>query len=431
MTHPKLSLPLLYWLLLLLLPCLLIEVTAQEHNQSYNSPKASEEVPVEVSIKDVAINKSKGSVKDSSNDSLNINTNETTKDIPKNITTAVSPKTKTADNQSNTNNADTQWLWISILLFLMVVMVVTILYFYRKKGSAKAIVYKEYAYIELSRSKQQLGLYRRHQKSTNTVINLVDIIQFNIKLNGTIICSINPQAENGFSAEYENDMLLAFKKEHVIKMIDKRIRQISVLMTTKDNKSVTVCLYLRKGSNRITKHSYSNIINEVMDWCWLFSEKINPEHTGTREIKASEDQVVPLHKQATISPNTGNEPQSTNTPVAKNPVVVPISDNVSTDADTSTHEKAEQEIEEKKNANANANANANDGEKSPTKNSNTTDIIEDGAPANTNPTINHRIVDTELVDALEKLVNLKQQGFLTLDEFNQAKTKLLQDLYKN
>ena len=38
-------------------------------------------------------------------------------------------------------------------------------------------------------------------------------------------------------------------------------------------------------------------------------------------------------------------------------------------------------------------------------------------------------IDTELINALEKLVNLKQQGFLTMDEFSKAKEKLLKGLF--
>jgi len=37
-------------------------------------------------------------------------------------------------------------------------------------------------------------------------------------------------------------------------------------------------------------------------------------------------------------------------------------------------------------------------------------------------------MDTDLVNALEKLVNLQQQGFLTMDEFSKAKEKLLKTL---
>ena len=37
-------------------------------------------------------------------------------------------------------------------------------------------------------------------------------------------------------------------------------------------------------------------------------------------------------------------------------------------------------------------------------------------------------INTELVDALEKLVNLKQQGFLTMEEFSKAKETLLKSV---
>jgi hypothetical protein len=39
-------------------------------------------------------------------------------------------------------------------------------------------------------------------------------------------------------------------------------------------------------------------------------------------------------------------------------------------------------------------------------------------------------VDTELVNALEKLVNLKKEGFLTIDEFSKAKERVLKDLFE-
>ena len=39
-------------------------------------------------------------------------------------------------------------------------------------------------------------------------------------------------------------------------------------------------------------------------------------------------------------------------------------------------------------------------------------------------------INTDLVYALEKLVDLKQQGFLTLEEFNKAKENLLNSLYR-
>ena len=42
--------------------------------------------------------------------------------------------------------------------------------------------------------------------------------------------------------------------------------------------------------------------------------------------------------------------------------------------------------------------------------------------------INTGLIDTELVNALEKLVRLKQQGFLSSEEFSQAKAKLLKNL---
>tara|TARA_B100000809_G_scaffold27182_1_gene23721 strand:- start:827 stop:1039 length:213 start_codon:yes stop_codon:yes gene_type:complete len=47
-----------------------------------------------------------------------------------------------------------------------------------------------------------------------------------------------------------------------------------------------------------------------------------------------------------------------------------------------------------------------------------------------NITLKSAKVDTDLVNALEKLVKLQQQGFLTVNEFEQVKTKLLTSVNK-
>ena len=39
--------------------------------------------------------------------------------------------------------------------------------------------------------------------------------------------------------------------------------------------------------------------------------------------------------------------------------------------------------------------------------------------------------DSELINALDKLVNLKQKGFLTDEEFSLAKAKILSDMTSN
>ena len=46
-----------------------------------------------------------------------------------------------------------------------------------------------------------------------------------------------------------------------------------------------------------------------------------------------------------------------------------------------------------------------------------------------NQSSHNKSIDTEVVNALEKLVNLKQQGFLTEVEFTKAKENLLRGLF--
>lgn len=149
------------------------------------------------------------------------------------------------------------------------------------------------------------------------------------------------------------------------------------------------CLYLRKGNDRITKKSYFAVIDDLIDWCWIISANINANNTGKRkhtpkltpaEIALSQHKVqdeTPLHKQAAaIRPSSH-----------------------SFDTDLYESDDITQSTPQRSPA-------LNDDEH----------------------TQNTGAIDTELVNALEKLANLQQQGILSAEEFAKAKAKLLKDL---
>ena len=69
----------------------------------------------------------------------------------------------------------------------------------------------------------------------------------------------------------------------------------------------------------------------------------------------------------------------------------------------------------------------NQEESQPKKQAVTTESVEN--KKNSDQVLQENTVDTELVNALEKLVNLKQQGFLTQEEFVKAKDNLMQSLF--
>ncbi len=268
----------------------------------------------------------------------------------------------------------------------------------RNTFSAKTIVRQQYARFELSESKQQIGLYHRHESSAETIIDLVDIVSSEVQLNERSISLINRDEGHGFSNDKEQDLRAIFTKEHIGKMINGKTRQISLHLVDKKKHSYIICLYMRKGSNRITKKGYFKVIDELIDWCWLIGKKINSEQTGerkatvketgaTEQMVEKEEENTPLHNQAAAI-----------RPVTHKASVKPKVRVVNT-ASTEVTNKAVSESKASQNSNANGNK-------------------------TTNSTI-----DTELVNALEKLVSLKQEGFLTAEEFAQAKAKLLENLF--
>lgn len=290
----------------------------------------------------------------------------------------------------------------SIFILLLILALLGIIYYWFKRNSysVKKVVRKQFASLELSGSGQEVELYHRHEQHTDTIISIADIVSSEIKLNKQSISVINGQLGHGFKNDIDQNLRAIFAHEKIDKMVEGKVRQISLLLTDTQKNSYKVCLYMRKGSNRITKKSYVKVVDELIDWCWLIGGEINPDDTEKREVKS-----VALPKQKTEIKPDKNEVQLHNQITNIKPVVPkvvntnePLTDGTSLVLDNVNKDKDSAELE-----------GAESGE------------------VNNQVEQNHTI-DTELVNALEKLVNLKQQGFLTMDEFTKAKENLLKGL---
>lgn len=154
------------------------------------------------------------------------------------------------------------------------------------------------------------------------------------------------------------------------------------MIVNNQKKSYLVTLYLRRGHHRFTKSKWSHAIEDLLNLSWLLSEKITFNQTETRNIKAEEE-----HKSRPIYPA-----KKVNNPENKA--------NYSSVKDMTPKESLLS-----------------------TKNALSVEQINQ----ETTSTQSH-LIDTELINALEKLVNLKKQGFLTDSEFDLAKQKVLKDL---
>lgn len=304
------------------------------------------------------------------------------------------------DNTIDKNTFDNS---IIILLLILVLLGTMYYWFKRSSHSVKAVVRQQFASLELSESGQQIGLYHRHQRHTETIINIVDIVSSEIKLNEHSISVVNAQIGHGFNNDRDQDLRAIFSHEKVDKMVEGKVRQISLLLTDSRNNGYTVCLYMRKGSNRITKNSYVKVIDELIDWCWLIAGELNPDDTEKRKVKPvalpkekteikPDKNKTPLYNQATGVRSVTPKMENTNEPLAPDETPL-MQGNVNEGNDS-----AELEGEECSEVN--------------------------------NQVQQNNTIDIELVNALEKLVNLKQQGFLTMDEFTKAKEKLLKSIFE-
>jgi hypothetical protein len=306
------------------------------------------------------------------------------------------------NDRNNTNEVNSSNMSVFILLIVLTLLAIIYVIFKRNSHSVKAIVRQQFASFTLSESCQQILLYQRHQKNAETIINIADLISCEIKLNEQSICLVNDQSGYGFTHVKEQDLHAIFANEKIDKMVDGKIRQITLLFTTNQKSIYTVCLYMRKGSNRITKKSYTKVVNELIDWCWFIGEKLNVEDTEKREIKSK----AALKEESIIQPTKG--------------IKTPLYNQTETIRSlTSEMDNASPSItnDELSITPVGVNENNHPIETASDKNS------EVKRQTNQDNTIN-----TELVDALEKLVNLKQQGFLTMEEFSKAKETLLKSV---
>jgi hypothetical protein len=211
-------------------------------------------------------------------------------------------------------------------------------------------------------------LFRNDNKKSHKILTLDSIIRCEVLLNNTVIRILDDQPNNAISNQNETEIRKLFAKEHNDKMVDKQTRQIEIVLSDKDN-SYTVCLYLRKGNNRVTDSTYYEVIDILIDLCWVISKHINSQATDTRLIfkVTSASTYVQLSSQETASQKASRQDKN----------------------DHSIDDPVESKT-----------------------------TVENSA--------NQTTQQTEVVDALGKLVNLHQQGYLTDQEFSLAKAKLLQ-----
>jgi len=290
-----------------------------------------------------------------------------------------------AEEQSSTSSG------ISLLIVAFLGLLVTyILYQVNiRHNSAKVLVRREFSALKLAQDKLTLHLFKRHQKSADKIMTLADINQCQLMLGDLAIATINTAQDHGFNETREQELREIFHNEQIDKMVDGKVRRISLVLSDHEKNNHVICFYLRKGSDRITKKGYFEVVNEVIDWCWIIASGINLEQTGKRSIKprVTADDIAKAEHKA----------QDTTPLHAQAAIIRPV-----------THPKPNKDVIARLHP----------------------ELKEDTSPHKQRSTaaFESAKVETDLVNAIEKLVKLQQQGFLSADEFAQAKAKLLDRL---
>jgi hypothetical protein len=261
-------------------------------------------------------------------------------------------------------------IYDKLLLGLFTLILAAIFYRLRpKSNTAEAKLRSQFARFELDDTQTTLSLYKRHQTEIDRQLAIADIVKSEVFLNDKNV-NKDHDHDHGYSEQRENQIRLSFFQAHRQKLIEDEIRQVNLSLTDKNAKTHIVCLYLRKGNQRLTKEKYLDTLETIIDWNWFIASQLNPEATEIRKAK------VPVAK--SVVQNIPSKPQ-------ENSVI-----------------KQEQEIVK------------------PNSLKKTSAELHDIAEH-----------DSELINALDKLVNLKQQGFLTDEEFSLAKAKILLDMTSN
>jgi hypothetical protein len=263
------------------------------------------------------------------------------------------------------NNSDDSKILI-LGAFLIAVLISILLLFKLKNASAKDVLNKKFVRLEYVPTKNTFELFKRNSKKPHTILQLTNISLCEILLNNEVVSSIDNEPKNVIGNQLETEIREIFTKEQKRKIHLDQTREIQVALSDQ-NESYVVCLYLRKGNSRITGEKYHKVVDNLMELCWVISKQLNPQ--------VIEKRIVPIAKvsRPILTSSTRK--------VVKPQTATPSADNKSN--------------------------------------------IKQERPKDSSTIPEQVSKNTELVDSLEKLVNLHKQGYLSDEEFSLAKANLL------
>jgi len=257
----------------------------------------------------------------------------------------------------------------NLMYILLGLLVAAIAYYFTIRNNKleliKKMLHKQFAKFQLSSDGKSVSLYQRHQNTASNLISVNEIVAAHLYLDEHEYKYFDVADQTSMRNQDEKDLRRTFADIKRHKMTDDRTREVHLhLITAKE--VYKGCIYLRKGNQRLTKAKYEETLEQAIDLIWHLSTQNLSTQTEKREHVSTVREKPAIRK---IS-----------TPAIKKPVI------------KTNPVKSNSEVESK-----------------PKEVVTATSVKQ----------------DNDIVDALDKLAQMKQKGLLTEQEFAEAKAKLL------
>lgn len=276
--------------------------------------------------------------------------------------------------------SQSQSAYSALVILVIIVLFCLLLALLCYRRSVRYLLHNSFARIKIDQDSQQVSFYKRHQSRPAKILSITDIKQCRIQFDNQTLVVIGQHSNQCFTQSEEAYFSQQLRRGYQQKLIGRQVRRIVLTLST-GIVDYPVCLYLRRGCNRLTRTSFDDIRLQLIDYCWLLSSYLHPEQPAR-----------PIIEQIVVKEDM-------------TPSDVPKVNAAGVLAVDSKCERID----------------APEVPKSEVKAEPPSEVFD----VSTSPMLAE---DIEVVNALEKLARLNQKGQLTDEEFQRAKNKLLSDL---
>ena len=136
----------------------------------------------------------------------------------------------------------------------------------RSQATMKSIFRHNFIDYQFNKAKNELILLSANQQKKPPCFSLNSITKSEILLNDKVVLSVDHHRKAASEYQHIKHLKRVFKHELQYKMLADRVRKVQLTLMVTNNKTHSVCLYLRQGDQRHTKKPFNQVIDDVIDW---------------------------------------------------------------------------------------------------------------------------------------------------------------------